>query len=195
MAHINLLPWRDELRKQRQQEFVTALIGALLVAGAVFFYVHSYVGGIVDGQKERNDYLQSETQLLDKQIAEILDLEKTKDRLIQKMDIIQQLQRSRSQIVHLFDEIVRTLPDGVYLSSVRHDGNELTIRGVAQSNARVSAYMRNIENSAWLTAPRLQIIETASDKGKGNTTTRVSRFTLVAKQVTQNDTGEGEVQK
>ena len=189
MAHINLLPWREELRKEKQQEFMTALVGALVFTGAVFFYIHTYVGGIIDGQKERNDFLKQETALLDKKIKEIQDLENTKARLVQKMEIIQQLQRSRPQIVHLFDEVVRTLPEGVYLKSLKQSGADVILKGVAQSNARISAYMRNIENSPWLANPRLEIIKSASDR-KGGRKTRVSRFTLRARQVIPKGAGE-----
>ncbi len=178
MAHINLLPWREELRKQKQQQFAviaggTAVLGALLVLLA-----HMQMEGLIESQNQRNKFLQAEISKLDKKIARIRDLEKTKTALLARMDIIQQLQRSRPQSVHLMDELVRTLPDGVYLNKITQKGASLTLAGVAQSNARVSAYMRNIDNSEWLGNPKLDVIETKEDDRR-----RTAQFTLRASQI------------
>jgi len=150
MAHINLLPWRDELRKKKQQQFAvvgagTAILGALLVLLA-----HMQMEGLIETQNQRNQFLDKEIAELDTKIAKIKDMEKTKNALLARMDIIQQLQRSRPQSVHLMDQLVYTLPDGVYLKKIAQQDLALTLSGVAQSNARVSAYMRNIDGSQWM---------------------------------------------
>jgi len=190
MAHINLLPWREELRKERQQQFVISGVIAAAITGAAFFYVHTYVQGLINGQQERNNFISQEIKQLDKKIAEIKTLEDTKKRLITKMEIIQQLQHSRPQAVHLFDQLVRTLPDGVHLNSFAQAGNKLTLNGKAESNARVSAYMRNIDNSGWLTAPQLSII-TGKESGPG----RINDFTLRATQLEKKQSSGGGDQK
>ncbi|HHO67595.1 MAG TPA: pilus assembly protein PilN [Gammaproteobacteria bacterium] len=178
MAHINLLPWREELRKQKQQQFAviaggTAILGALLV-----LLVHMQMDGMIESQNQRNKFLQAEIAKLDKKIAKIRELEKTKTALLARMDIIQQLQRSRPQSVHLMDELVKTLPDGVYLSKITQKGASLTMAGIAQSNARVSAYMRNIDDSDWIGNPKLDVIQTKEDKHQ-----RAAQFTLRATQM------------
>jgi type IV pilus assembly protein PilN len=150
MARINLLPWREERRKQRQQEFFV-LLGASAVSAIVAVLVAMwFIGTQIDAQTERNATLSREITALDAQIKEIEELDRQRDRLIARKEIIEQLQATRSQMVHLFDELVRTLPDGVQLQSIKQSGQTLTLDGVAQSNARVSAYMRNLDASAWL---------------------------------------------
>lgn len=160
MAHINLLPWREELRAQQTKDFSQSAIISAAFAAAVFFLVFTQINGIVENQKHRNSILQTEIKKLDTQLAEIKDLEDTKGKLLARMDIIQSLQQKRPQIVHVFDQIVKTLPDGVTLLSLKQQNEELTIKGLAESNGRVSAYMRNIEASEWMSNPRLQYIET-----------------------------------
>ena len=166
MARINLLPWRAERRKQRQKEFGVMLgataIGALVLAmGINMFY-----GAQIDGQTERNAYLEQQIAEVDKQIVEIKALNQTKDRLLARKEVIEKLQASRSQMVHLFDSLVRTIPDGVVLTSIKQDDQALTLEGRSQSNARVSTYMRNLEGSGWMTDPQLSIIEAkGEDKG------------------------------
>jgi type IV pilus assembly protein PilN len=159
MAKINLLPWRQERRKQRQTEFVAALAGSAIGAVLLVFLIVQYHNGQIEGQQARNALLQQEIQRVDQQIREIETLEATRDQLIARKEVIEQLQASRSQMVHLFDELVRTIPDGVQLTSIRQSGPQLTLEGHAQSNARVSAYMRNIERSEWMTNPDLSIIQ------------------------------------
>ena len=150
MARINLLPWREERRKQRQQEFFV-LLGASAVSAIVAVFVAMwFIGTQIDAQTDRNATLSREIKALDAQIAEIEELDRQRDRLIARKEIIEQLQATRSQMVHLFDELVRTLPDGVQLQAIKQAGQALTLEGVAQSNARVSAYMRNLDASAWL---------------------------------------------
>jgi len=159
MAKINLLPWRAERRKLRQKEFFSMLGATALVAVLVAFGVIKYFDHLIDGQNQRNALLQNEIKLLDEKIKEIEELDKKKAQLLARKAVIEQLQASRSQMVHLFDELVRTIPDGVRLNSIKQTGAELTLDGVAQSNARVSSYMRALEGSGWLTNPDLSIIE------------------------------------
>ncbi len=178
MAKINLLPWREDLRKQQQQDFLMgiglAVIGTLMILGGV----HMYIEGLKDYQSMRNQLLESEITVLNRKIKEIRDIEQKKNKLLTKIEVIQQLQESRPQIVHLFDELPRTTPEGVFLTTFKQAGNNLTFNGKAQSNARVSAYMRAIEMSPWLTAPRLNVIQ-----GKEKTSsTQMSDFTLLAQQ-------------
>jgi len=180
MPRINLLPWREEQRKQRLKNFGIAAAAAVAVGIGVVLYAHVTVNRFIAYQNQRNKFLETQIATLDKQIAEIKELEATKERLLARMQIIEQLQRSRPEVVHLFDELVRRLPDGVYLKSVKQTGNRLSIKGVAQSSTRVSALMRNIDSSQWLTDPGLDVVET-KEEGRA----RSSEFTIFASQVTQ----------
>jgi type IV pilus assembly protein PilN len=176
MPRINLLPWRAQQRAQRQKEFGLAVLGALLAAGAVMLFTSWAISGAIDRQHDRNEVLKKEIAELDKQITEILGLEAQKQRLVARMDIITRLQRSRPEVVHVFDQLARTLPDGVYLTSVKQIDKKLELHGVAQSSTRVSTFMRNIEASPWLMNPELQVVETLKSGGIG------SDFTLFATQ-------------
>ena len=178
MAHINLLPWREELRKQKQQQFAVVSAGTAVIGALLVLLAHMQMEGLIDKQNQRNRFLENEIAELDKKIAKIKDLEKTKAALLARMDIIQQLQHSRPQSVHLMDSLVYTIPDGVYLNKINQKGSSLTLSGIAQSNARVSAYMRNIDNSKWLGKPKLDVIETKDDKQR-----RSAEFVLRASQV------------
>jgi type IV pilus assembly protein PilN len=151
MAKINLLPWRAERRREREREFYAMLGAAALAAVAAVFLWWYWMGMRIDDQDNRNAYLKSEIKQLDIQLAEIKELDKTKSKLLARKQIIEQLQASRSQMVHLFDELVRTIPDSVRLGSLKQAGDTLTLQGVAQSNASVANYMRNLDNSKWLT--------------------------------------------
>ncbi|MDH4021496.1 MAG: PilN domain-containing protein [Gammaproteobacteria bacterium] len=201
MPRINLLPHRAELRAKRRKLFFIG-IGAALGAAAVAVLLSNLVMvGIVGNQVERNDLLKTEIAALDKRIEEILDLELKKERLLARMQIIEQLQRSRPEVVHIFDELVRTLPDGVRLTSVKQTGRRLEIKGDAESNTRVSAFMRNIDKSEWLTKPDLEVVEVRAagtrqkrDSGPvetGEFAGRSSQFTVYADQVTVTDEGVG----
>jgi type IV pilus assembly protein PilN len=176
MAHINLLPWRETLRKQRQQEFGIAALGAAAFAGLVLFGVHLQMEAMIEFQKQRNGFLKSEIAIMDKKIEEIKKLEKTKEQLLARMNIIQRLQQSRPLVVHLFDELVKTIPDGVVIESISQTGKKVVIQGIAESNTRVSAFMRNVEASEWLEAPALEIIS-GDAKGRGDTASS-NKFTL-----------------
>ena len=159
MARINLLPWRAERRKLRQKDFLGML--ALAVAAGVLasFLVVGWYNGRISSQNARNEYLQGEISKVDTQIKEIEELDKKKSKLLARKEVIEQLQANRSQMVHLFDSLVRTIPDGVSLSAIKQEGDILTLTGRSQSNARVSTYMRNLEGSGWMTNPDLNIIE------------------------------------
>ena len=147
---------------------------------------------VVDQQRDRNRLLQTEIKALDKRIEEILDLEEKKDRLLARMQIIEQLQRSRPGIVHVFDELVKIMPDGVYLTEVKQTGRRLEIRGVAESNTRVSALMRNIDRSEWLADPDLEVVEVKT--GRGETPSRASEFVVYARQTSPDGMEEEEAE-
>ena len=159
MARINLLPWRAERRKQRQREF-QGMLGLAALAGVLLsFLVWFYFDRQIAGQHERNSFLQAEIVKVQKQNEEIKELDSKKDRLLARKKVIEELQANRSQMVHLFDSLVRTIPDGVSLTSIKQEGDILTLGGRSQSNARVSTYMRNLESSGWMTNPDLNVIE------------------------------------
>ncbi len=187
MPRINLLPWREEQRKERKLAFMVALGVSALAAGVVTFSIYLMFGSMIDSQERRNEQLRTEIKRLDKQIEEINNLESAKQKFIARMEIIEKLQRSRPEIVHVFDEIVRTLPDGVYLTGVKQTDKKLKFEGVAQSSTRVSTFMRNIDGSEWLRNPELEVVQTTKDKGPG------SNFTLYADQVSTagQDDGSG----
>jgi type IV pilus assembly protein PilN len=171
MARINLLPWRAERRVQRQREFYV-MLGAAAIAGLLLsFLLWFHYDRQVAGQTERNDFLKAEIAKVQAQNKEIEKLDEQKRRLLARKDVIEKLQANRSQMVHLFDSLVRTIPDGVMLANIKQDGEVLTLQGRAQSNARVSAYMRNLETSGWMTKPELSIIEAKPEEVKTLTNT------------------------
>ncbi len=159
MAKINLLPWRAERRKLRQKDFYGMLGLAALAGVLVSFLIVSYYNGRISSQNSRNQFLHDEIANVDSQITEITELDKKKSRLLARKEVIEQLQSNRSQMVHLFDSLVRTIPDGVTLTAIMQEGDILTLNGRSQSNARVSTYMRVLEGSGWMSKPDLNIIE------------------------------------
>ncbi|MGH8027471.1 MAG: PilN domain-containing protein [Pseudoxanthomonas sp.] len=164
MARINLLPWRAERRANRQREFY-GMLGLAAAGGLVLsFLIWFHYSQQISGQNTRNQFLQAEIQKVEGKIKEIEALDKQKDRLLARKKVIEQLQANRSQMVHLFDSLVRTIPDGVALASIKQEGEILTLEGRAQSNARVSNYMRNLEGSGWMTNPDLSIIEAKEEE-------------------------------
>ncbi|MCG6886779.1 MAG: PilN domain-containing protein [Proteobacteria bacterium] len=181
MARINLLPWRQEIRKEQLRQFLTMLGLSVLLMAAVVALVHIQVSGMISHQSSRNDYLKKEIARVEKQIKEINNLANEKKLLLARMEVIEQLQRNRPEVVHLFDEIVKVMPEGTYLVGLKQNGKSLVLDGNAQSNARVSALMRNIDGSPWLTNPRLKIIKR---EGKGKTQSDERSFILSATQVT-----------
>ena len=188
MPRINLLPWRDEQRKERKLRFMIALGVAVVLSGLVTVGAYVTFSSAIDSQRQRNDRLRAEIKVLDKQIEEINNLETAKQNFIARMDIIEKLQRSRPEIVHVFDEIVRTVPDGVYLTGVKQTERRIRFDGVAQSSTRVSTFMRNIDGSDWLQHSELAVVASAKGQGSG------SSFTLFADQVStaaDADSGKG----
>jgi len=178
MPRINLLPWREAQRKERKLAFTVALGVAAVAAGVTAFAVYLGFGSMIEAQEARNERLRTEIKAVDKQIEEINNLENAKQKFIARMTIIEQLQRSRPEIVHVFEEIVRTLPDGVYLTGVKQNSTKLRFDGVAQSSTRVSSFMRNIDGSDWLKNPELEVVQTNKGSNTGG-----SSFTLTAEEV------------
>src|SRR5579859_5250822 len=160
MPRINLLPWREDQRKERKLAFGVALGVATLGAGLLTFAVYLMFSQMIDAQERRNEQLRGAIKDLDQQIEEINNLESEKQKFIARMEIIEKLQRSRPEIVHVFDEIVRTLPDGVYLTGIKQTDKKFKFEGVAQSSTRVSSFMRNIDGSDWLRNPELEVVQT-----------------------------------
>ena len=181
MAHINLLPWREEQRQEQTRQFAVVTVLSLALTGALFLLVHVTFSNQIDHQKFRNKMLENEIATLDESLKQIDELEDTKEQLLSRMDVIQSLQQRRPQIVHLFDDFVRTVPEGIFLTTIKQSADQLTIQGVAESNGRVSAYMRNIDASSWMSTPKLKVIETK----KG--TLRSSDFTLITSQSLPDD--------
>jgi type IV pilus assembly protein PilN len=177
MPRINLLPWREQQLNERKMAFtvglVGATVGAVVAAGAAWLFFNS----LIDSQKKRNTLLTNEIKQLDKQIEEINSLEDQKQRFVARMQIIEKLQRSRPEIVHVFDTFVSTLPDGTYLTGITQNSQRFKIQGVAQSSTRVSTFMRNIDGSQWLKNPELEVVESKKDNPLG------SDFTMFADQV------------
>lgn len=163
MTRINLLPWRAERRKQRQKESMIMLGLSAVAAVVLSFLIITFYNGQISGQNDRNAYMTAQIAELDKQIAEIEALDQQKARLLARKEVIEKLQANRSQMVHLFDSLVRTIPDGVVLTSIKQDNDILTLEGKAQSNARVSTYLRSLDGSGWMTRPDLAIIEARGD--------------------------------
>lgn len=182
MPRINLLPWREEERRRRQREFGVAMGGAVIAGVAVVLAVMFVFSSMIDAQNRRNQRLTAEIAELEKSIQEIDSLERDKERLLARMEIIDQLQKSRPEIVHLFDEISRQLPEGVYLTGMTQNGSRIELRGVAQSSTRVSALMRQVDASEWLDDPEVERVET-TDVGSS----RQSEFVLYLKQISPND--------
>jgi type IV pilus assembly protein PilN len=186
MPQINLLPWREELRKQRNKEFGISAAVAVLLMGAVVAGVHYHFQERIAFQQKRNAFLEAEIAKLDQKIKQIQQIDAEKQRLLARMQIIQKLQSSRPEIVHLFDEFVRTIPEGVYFTSIAQKDRDLNIQGIAQSNARVSTLMRQMEASDYLVNPALVEIVAGSQKIAGTEEeVRLSRFQLNIKQEDQ----------
>jgi type IV pilus assembly protein PilN len=185
MPRINLLPWRDEQRRERKLAFFVSLGVAAGGAAVATFALYLLFGSMIDAQEGRNQRLRTEIKALDKQIEEINDLEQQKQRFISRMEVIDKLQRSRPEVVHLFDELVKQLPDGVYLTAVKQTDRRLRIEGVAQSSTRVSTFMRNIAASQWLKDPELEIVESKKEDPAGS-----SNFILYANQISTTDAGD-----
>jgi type IV pilus assembly protein PilN len=177
MPRINLLPWREQQRKDRKLAFFVALGGAALAALVVAFVCFMLFKSMISSQEARNDRLRVEIKTVDRQIEEINDLETQKQRFIARMQVIEKLQRSRSEVVHLFDEVAKTMPDGTYLTAFTQEGKKLKFEGVAQSSTRVSTFMRAISASQWMKDPELEVVESKPGNTVGNS------FVLDASQI------------
>jgi len=184
-TRINLLPWREELRQEQKKQFAVMSVLIMILAAAIVGLIHIQMGAKIDYQLSRNNFISNEISKLDDQIAEIKDLQKVRRSLLERMEVIQDLQTARPSIVHLFTEIVGTVPNGVYLETLNQTGGNLVMSGQAESNARVSTYMRNLNDSEWLKDPNLTVIEIEDKK-----VNRVSTFTLTVKQTSPNATEE-----
>jgi type IV pilus assembly protein PilN len=186
MPRINLLPWREADRKQKRQEFMVGIVGAIVIALLLGLLAKFQIDASIDHQNERNHLISEQILEVNKQITEIVGLEAQKQRLLARMEVIEQLQRSRPGVVHLFDQLVRTIPDGVYFTGIKQTGPKVQLTGVAQSQTRVSALMRNIEASEWLSDPSLEKVETKGTSGDSG-----AEFVLYANQT--GATPEGQI--
>ncbi len=180
MPNINLLPWREELREQKQREFIGLMVFTLIIAGAVCFGIHLHFSGLIEHQQNRNNYLVTETNILKSRVEEIKELEKQREQLINHMQIIQDLQASRSEVVNLFDQLVEIVPEGIFIQSIKRDGKKLVVEGNTESNTRVSVMMRKIENSPFLEGPDVEYI--VAEKGSN-----MSSFKMTFKEITKDE--------
>lgn len=186
MAHINLLPWRAEQRAERQKQFIQALIAGLLLAAGIFFLAIRYVDGLLMEQEDRNSFLRTEIERVDLEIAEIEALDQEKSNLIARTQVIESLQLSRPEVVKLFDGLVRSIPEGINLDKLTRQGHTLTLEGVAQSNARVSVLMRELEANTVFIKPSLDVIQRISE-----TDNAIRKFTLrVTEAASEENNGE-----
>lgn len=188
MTRINLLPWREIRRKEQRRQFFSVAAGASILMGMIVLYIHIHVSGLITAQEQRNKYMRDEIAAVDAKIAEIKSLETKKQQLLARMNIIQELQTRRPEIVHIFDELVRAVPAGLYLTRISQQGDNIVIEGVAESNARVSAFMRNLDGSEWFVAPRLDVIE-----ADAKSATRSSVFKLTVRQESRQKGTEGSI--
>lgn len=195
MARINLLPWREWERERKKKEFFGNLAGVLVAGAALVLLFGWYLNGQIEAQEARNSVLETEIAELDRKIAEIQDLQKTRDELLARMRVIQELQGNRPVIVRVFDELVRTLAKGVHFRTLKMEGNRLTLDGVAESNNRISTLMRNLDNSDWFASPNLKTIK--EDPQNPDYGAQASTFNLTFVQANPNkgadEAAEGEL--
>ena len=187
MTKINLLPWREELRQEQKKQFLMMVVMTFILSAAMVGLIHFQMQAKIDYQLSRNRFLEQEIAKVDEEIKEIRELKKVRRSLVERMEVIQDLQVARPSVVHLFSEIVSTVPNGVYLESMQQTGGNLLINGLAESNARVSTYMRNLSASEWLKEPNLTVIEI-----EDITVNRISNFTLTVKQTSPNATEQAQ---
>lgn len=179
MPHINLLPWRDTLKKEREIRFAVICGTSLACAGLVWLGVHFHMEGLISYQESRNNFLKAEIKKVEEDIKAIEELQKKKERLVERLNVIQKLQTNRPQTVHLFDELVRQVPDGVYFTNMKQEKDKVILEGVAQSDARVSSLMINIDKSQWLKEPKIQIIKSGPEQpGDAKVQRSISTFKL-----------------
>jgi type IV pilus assembly protein PilN len=187
MAKINLRPWREELRAEKQKQFVVMILGAVIIAGGLAFLWKSDMDSRIAYQESRNAYIETATKQLDEQIKEIEDLKRKRDELLARMKVIQDLQGKRPVIVRVFDELVRTLPDGLFYTELTKQDELLSIVGMSESNSRIASLMRRLEESQWFTDPNLSNVASAENRRAG-----YSQFNLTVKQKTPEPEAEGE---
>lgn len=180
MIRINLLPHREEKRKARRQQFYAFTVLVVLLAGAIWFVGFGYINNLIDGQSAKNEFLKREIATLKKQIEEIEKLKEQTNALLARKQVIESLQANRSETVHLLNELVKRLPEGTYLRSIKQEQQRITLIGIAESGARVSTLMQNLDASPVLTRPVLVEIK-AADVGKR----RMNQFTLTVQLVRQ----------
>lgn len=185
MAKINLRPWREELRAEKQKEFTVMVLGAAVIAAGLAFLWSSDLDSRIAYQQSRNAYIESATKKLDTQIREIESLKRKRDELLARMKVIQDLQGKRPVIVRTFDELVRTLPDGLFYTDLKKTGDRVSIVGMAESNSRVSTLMRQFEESDWFTDPNLSNVSSAGSRRAG-----YSQFNMTVQQKTPEPEGE-----
>lgn len=173
MTRLNLLPWREMRRKTQDAQLISVAVGSCVLMLAILGLAWWQLNSMIEHQDSRNAFLKQEIKKVEEELKEIKELEKRRDDLIARMNVIEQLQQDRTRVVHVFDDLVRKLPEGVYLTTIKQAGTKFTISGVAQSNARVSAFMRNLDSSEWFVNPDLDVINVSA---RGND--RLSQFTL-----------------
>ena len=178
MAKINLLPWREELREQRNTEYYAALGVVVAVAALIVYLVVSFYDDALRSQQNRNNFISREMRVLDEKIAEIQELPRTREQLIDRMELIQALQGNRPVIVRVFDDVARSVPDDLFFTSFDAKGNTVTIKGIAKSNNRVAALMRNFDRSPWFDEPELKKVQST---GKGTNEFEVSMVRVTPK--------------
>lgn len=189
-TRVNLLPWREIRRREKDRQLLSASIATWVLMVVVVFYAQWYMNDVIDHQKNRNSFLSSEISKLEKQIKEIEDLKRRKDALLARMEIIQRLQSDRTKIVHVFDDLVRKLPEGIYLTQFAKKKNTMALNGYAQSNARVSALMNSLEASDWFTNANLDVINVTPQGGS-----RISKFSLKVREETKSNKGSAAAEK
>lgn len=188
MARINLLPWREQLREQRKQQFIATLLGVLLLGAGLVFLADQVLNRMMDHQQARNNLLRQEISALDARIKEISELRKKRQELIERTRVIQDLQGNRPIVSRVFDQLVRTIPDGVYFSSVKMTGKNIAVEGTAENNNMISSLMRNHDASEWLTLPNLTEVRTVEEGGEHE----LSRFKLTVQQTRPSDEEQGQ---
>lgn len=182
-TRLNLLPWREMRRREQDRQLLTIAIGAWVLMIVIVFYAHIHVSALIETQTKRNQFLKQEIAKVEQEIKEVAELKKRRQDLIARMNVIQQLQADRTRVVRVFDELVRRVPDGVQLLTIKQTGgSSMALTGVAQSNARVSALMRNFAASEWFSDPELEVINVRQRGGN-----RVSEFSLKVKNVAKKE--------
>ena len=165
MANINLLPWREELRQKKNQDYYAVLGGTAILAAFLLYLVNSFYDSAISGQNQRINYLKKETEIIQAKIEEINNLRDTRDQLVERMELIQALQGNRPVIVRVFDEMARSVPDSLYYTRIKFEGSQVILTGIAESNNRVASLMRNFDESPWFKDPELLSVEAQENGG------------------------------